>query len=86
MKKLYDIYPIKGDIQITREQLLNHCFCFTIEPSTTYDISVMLELIDSFIRGTWDFYVYERTTGYLDYYANKEALKTGLINSFIYKL
>lgn len=86
MRKLFDVYPIRGDINITREQLLNHCFCFTLEPSTTYDISVMLDMLEPYIRGKWGFYVYERSTGYLDYFKTIESLKTGLLNSFIYKL
>ena len=86
MRKLFDVYPIRGDINITREQLLNHYFCFTLEPSTTYDLSVMLDMLEPYIRGNWGFYVYERSTGYLDYFKTIESLKTGLLNSFIYKL
>lgn len=87
MRHIFDIYPIKGEINITREKLLNCCFCFTIEPSTTYDIEIMLDIIDPFISSTaWGYYLYDRESGYLDYFKTKESLKNELINSLIHKL
>lgn len=87
MRHIFDIYPIKGEINITREKLLNCYFCFTIDPSTTYDIEIMLDIIDPFINSTaWGYYLYDRESGYLDYFKTKESLKTELINSLLHKL
>lgn len=87
MKKIFDIYPIKGKINISREKLLNCCFYFTIEPSTTYDIEIMLDIIDPFISSTaWGYHLYDRESGYLGYFKTKESLKNELINSLIHKL
>ena len=87
MRKVFDIYPIKGEINIPREKLLNCCFCFTIEPSTTYDIEIMLDFIAPFIRSIeWGYYLYDRESGYLDYFKTKESLKVELINSLIHEL
>lgn len=87
MRHIFDIYPIKGDINISREKLLNCCFCFTIEPSTIYDIELMLDFIAPFIKSReWAYYLYDRDSGSLDYFKTKESLKIEIVNSFIYKL
>lgn len=86
MKKIFDIYPIKGDIQLTRLQILQNCFCFTIEPETTWDIDIMLDIVYPFIRDNWAFYVYDRTTGYFDYFKTYESMKNELIYDMIHTL
>lgn len=85
--KVFDIYPIKNseDLPFDFHELLNICFCYTIELKSVKDVYTTLSIIDYQLKAqtcyNWSFYLYVRESACLLYCEHINVLKQALIDS-----